>query len=636
MEQLNYWGKIFLYLLSLVAGLELILSLIYWTYSLSLPIVISVLVGILLLGYWLRPKREISPQTAVEAKKSVSLRLLQLNYLIIFSLLLITLFLVRTDEAISSPWQVLPAGIFALYALASFLLIINLAAGSTRLGIFFILLHASVTWGVAHIVYALGFGYDPFIHQATERHILNQGLILPKQPFYIGQYVLVVFFAHLSRLPVELIDRHLVPYLAGLILPLALAISNRHIGKEKIYRAFPLITLFLLPLGIFTFTIPYNLAALFFVVIIFLLPLAESRRLNLTLILLALGALAAHPLLGLPAGVFVAIRLLFQKSKPRNICLMTAFSLPLILSSAFFIYLQTQGAIVSWPAWSDVQTTLFAMSGNPFDFRQASFGLMALYSFERFWPTVLALMGAMFMLRSKSFSQSYSALLWGGALGLILSALMLGIFIRIPDIILPEQFEFALRLLSATPLLFIPAIASLLTSLEDRLSAFSWSHFSLSASLALLMTATWYFTYPQHNAVAYFSAPGVGQSDFTVVETIDQLAHGRTYIALTPQAVSLAALTRLGFNGYFMTNHEKYYPYPIPTGGKLYEFYLGLFHDRPDKVLQAVKEFGQRELVYVVIPVSWDPGGRIHAEIAPSASQIRGVGEKTIYELSNP
>ena len=59
-------------------------------------------------------------------------------------------------------------------------------------------LHLLLTFSVANIIFPLGFGFDPFIHQATEKHILDFGFILPKKLYYIGQYVLVGFLSKIS------------------------------------------------------------------------------------------------------------------------------------------------------------------------------------------------------------------------------------------------------------------------------------------------------------------------------------------------------------------------------------------------------------------------------------------------------
>ena len=73
--------------------------------------------------------------------------------------------------------------------------------------------------GISAIIYPLGFGFDGFIHRATEVWIQNNGFITPKQPYYIGQYVLVIFLNKLSLVPLSWIDRLLLPALEAAFIP---------------------------------------------------------------------------------------------------------------------------------------------------------------------------------------------------------------------------------------------------------------------------------------------------------------------------------------------------------------------------------------------------------------------------------
>ena len=59
----------------------------------------------------------------------------------------------------------------------------------------------------------------PFIHQVTENAIWQNGFILPKPFYYLGQYSIVIFLAHLLQISVELIDKLLLPLLLAISLP---------------------------------------------------------------------------------------------------------------------------------------------------------------------------------------------------------------------------------------------------------------------------------------------------------------------------------------------------------------------------------------------------------------------------------
>jgi hypothetical protein len=75
---------------------------------------------------------------------------------------------------------------------------------------------------VAAILYKLGFGFDAFVHRATEIWIQNHSFISPKTPYYIGQYSFVVWLSNLTKISIFYIDIYLVPVLAAITLPITI------------------------------------------------------------------------------------------------------------------------------------------------------------------------------------------------------------------------------------------------------------------------------------------------------------------------------------------------------------------------------------------------------------------------------
>ncbi|MBI4143224.1 hypothetical protein HY480_05105, partial [Candidatus Uhrbacteria bacterium] len=122
-----------------------------------------------------------------------------------------------TTEPIRSPWSVVPAPFFILFALG---VAFAVQVGAIS-GIATTLLLSSL---VAILVYPIGFGFDHFIHAAAERIIAMTGALSPRPLFYSGHYGLVVLLASaLPGVPIGLVDRLLVPAVTTLlVVPFAL------------------------------------------------------------------------------------------------------------------------------------------------------------------------------------------------------------------------------------------------------------------------------------------------------------------------------------------------------------------------------------------------------------------------------
>src|SRR3989338_1642892 len=212
---------------------------------------------------------------------------LVISYLVLISFGFWLLFLSQTTESIQSPWQVVPPKIFSLYFFASLILLVFLfRSHRTKLPLILIIIHTFFSTSVAAIIYRIGYGFDPFIHQATEKIIAQTGTISPKPLYYLGQYALIIFLNKLTLINFEFLDRWLVPVLYSLFLPLTIFYVFSHWLKKNYVLV--LITIFLLQL----FKILYKsyhrhlslyvLAALVFTLFIPLALLVNGEALKLS------------------------------------------------------------------------------------------------------------------------------------------------------------------------------------------------------------------------------------------------------------------------------------------------------------------------------------------------------------------
>ncbi len=278
-----------------------------------------------------------------ERREPKSNSILVIIYLVLASGSFFLLFKGQTIESIQAPWQVVNGLFFPLYFLTTAVLLIYLFnSHRTKLPLGLIAAHTFLSSSVALIVYKIGYGFDPFIHQATEKIIALNGTISPKPLYYLGQYALVVFFHKLTAIDISLIDRALVPTLFSLFLPAATFYVFSHWLKKN-YSLVLALTILVIPYSGFIMTAPQNLANLFFIITILLSLLYFRNQLSIfVLYFLSLAVLATHPLAGIPLLITVILFNLFKllyKSYVRYLSLyfFTALVFILFLPLAFII-----------------------------------------------------------------------------------------------------------------------------------------------------------------------------------------------------------------------------------------------------------------------------------------------------------
>ncbi|MEK7615273.1 MAG: hypothetical protein AAB431_02725, partial [Patescibacteria group bacterium] len=224
---------------------------------------------------------------------------------------------------------------------------------------------------VVLFVLPLGYGFDSFIHQATERYLAEFGTITPKPFYYIGQYALVLFAHHGFFLSVETVDKFLVPILTALLIPSAWYAAAVQITSNKRLALMTLTGLFLIPLSSFIVTTPQALANLWTLLLIFsAVPfLVGSERPKLIALgLIAVATLAIHPIAGLPAILFFSLIVtspdqISSKWKPigrivfAGIVTVTSVILP--LSFLVNAWMQQQKLSIQW----DGLNPLYLLSG---------------------------------------------------------------------------------------------------------------------------------------------------------------------------------------------------------------------------------------------------------------------------------
>lgn len=667
----RYLGKNYLYLFAILLGLlSFGGAIVYRLYSLN-NAGVAISLALAALGFIIvlysqkdkNKKREYDYKLKYPAKKQTErggrLFLLSLFFYGLFYILAAyVLFKARTAQAIISPWEVAPYYFFIGYGLATIVLIFFLLSfqGRDKISLGLISLHYFLSFSVALIVYKIGYGFDPFIHQATAGLIDKIGAVYPKPFYYLGQYSLVVILHKITTLPVVWLDKLLVPALAALFLPLAIFQFLQKWFTDKKINLLLLLLILILPFSFFIVTTPQNLAYLFLILVIFY-GLTCSNLIELIVIyLLALAALAIHPLAGLPALGFALTLTVYYSNKDKLkkyfyllIFLLSSLSLPLA-----FYFVNKNNGTAGIPTETISGSNILEKIIIP---GQENFILNFIYLYAFNLKTIIAVLilsGLFIAYRHRQNCKIYF-------LNLIISASLAVAYILTSQLpfnflISYERSDYLERILSLIiifliPFIIIPLYGLIKKILEQKRSI----KIPFLVFLTILITTSLYLSYPSFDH--YYNSHGlsVSQNDIEAVQWIENDA-GKDYIVLANQQVSVAALRQFGFSRYLKPPSNsllrkeggesapsplegegggevsEVYFYPIPTGGQLYQYYLDMVYKKPDKktMAEAMNLTGVNQS-YFILNKYWWAFPKILAEAKLEADSWTEIGQGEIY-----
>ena len=558
----------------------------------------------------------------------------------------ILLFFYRTGEPLRSPWTVVPPLFFSLIFLANLLaLVCGLSATNKRSlsnhWIVLVLL-TTISLVVAVIIYKVGYGFDPFVHQATELLIQKNGIVLPKQWYYSGQYGLVITLSAIFQNNVILIDKLLLPIVASLSIPTVLLLSLNKLFDDQRSVFLSVLALLTIPLGWFINTTPQGLGNLILLSIIFMAfawPREEGQNIKWLLWGLAFVAAIIHPLAGLPAIIFLVFKAV---SKQRGIY-------SRYLTAVLFIVL---GAVIPLLFWMQEKVHSTAVPNMISAFSQGvvptfsgwiyleqRFNLIldAVYHFEFNLPIIiliLAASGIVINYRSKQFKMTLPHLLTVALL--VIDGFILNNFLPFRYLIDYERTWYGNRLWEMAIFFLLPYVAlTLLAFFKKLLEASPTVIMFWVLVLATLRTASVYLTYPRFDTYAYDRGYSPSVYDVEAARAIENEASG-PYIVLANQATSAAALREIGFKQYFKRRDaksaEQIFFYPIPTGGSLYQYYLKMVYEKPSRqtIGEAMSLVGVKE-AYFVLNDYWADSQKIATAAKSEADNLEIIGGGKIY-----
>ncbi len=606
--------------------------------NLTISLIIGSLPAILFIPYYLTKTEEnINLRSIVKNyfQNILHRREGKKNFFLVLTYLLLTaggFFLMtknQTAESIQSPWEVLNPNYLGLYFLASLILIFYLwSSKRTKLPLFLISIHYFLSDSLALIIYKIGYGFDPFIHRATEKIILSTGTINPKPLYYLGQYGLVIFLQKITLVDLALIDKFLVPTLFAIILPGTIFyVFSRWLQKNN---SLLLALLGLsVPYGFFIMTAPQNFANLIFIVTILLAFIYYRNNLSLEyLALLNLATLAIHPLAGIPLSISLCLIYLFKRfystyHRTPSIYFITSTIFCLIMPLVFII--NGNGLNFVYPQINLGSIHFFQLIEK----NDLFINLTYLLSLNKiFWATLMIGLGFLYLHRQNIIKNSAGFLAAAGIM--IVNYLVIKNFMTFPALRENDKTEFVGRLLLLSFYLLLPFyLLGFHYIFKKFLNHGFYYRFFVFFGLALILTISFYLSYPRLDSQEPSKFYSISESDIEAVNFIEQTA-AIDHIVLANQMVGVAAIDQKGFKKYY--NNQFYYSMPMGNPQTLYDLYLEMVYQgaKRETMEKAMVEADVSE-AYFVINKYWRNFEKIVAQASDGADEIFQFNDGKIY-----
>ncbi len=603
----------------------------------GLPTLAIVLVCLISLGatiyfkkYFYQP--DIDNEKIKHTIVSKKVLTLSLIYKLLFLIGIVILFKNQSSRPLLSPWDVIPNMEFIIYGLATFCLFGLFHLAEKKLSPLFLILHFLWSFGVAMIVYSIGYGFDPFVHQAAIKAIEELGRIYPTTVYYLGQYSLVVWLHTFIGGTIALWDKLLVPVIAAIFVPLAL---NRSLHTTINRSNSIILGLLILPFSLFIVTTPQNLAYIFLLLTIIWSLKINNRGDEILLSLLALAALVCQPIAGIPALLLV-FTIFIQKISSKNLqkilYTLSILGYVVILPLAFIIVSKVNLGGIETLSISNLRSLFsFLKLENPIKeniwlnltyFIAASKGLLI----------ILIILFGVLIAYKKKLKNYFFFYIWP-AFALIISAI-LTLTINFHYLIDYERIDYPIRLLWVATLFCIPCICLVLEDFFERIvkqdiaETLGWAIF-----ITILITNSFYISYPRFDHYANSHGYGTSQADIMAVHQINDMTKNKPFVVLANQQVSAAALREFGFKQYY----NSLFYYPVPTGGPLYQYYLEMIKKPNLESIQKVKDLSGVSTVYFVLNDYWFEAKKLGPELSALANETIPVadGQVTIFVFNN-
>ena len=567
--------------------------------------------------------------SGTETKIEMNLQLLskpgrlQLSFVAIYILELSILVAKSTTESLASPWFDMPTYFWIGFGLLTLNLILLFKKG-LKSNLFFFILYTFLFFGAASLIYKLGFGYDPFIHEAGMENILVTGSLQPKPLYYIGMYMWLIIIHLTTTLPLETINHFAGPIAAAVLLPIAIYMG---FVKNKEYP-FPAwlsaLILFLAPTSYFIMTTPQNLTSVFAIGIIFLSIKTEYLAARW---LISIFTLIIHPLYGVPLILYN----IYLTSKNKYLQYITTLGAAIVFPFLFLLNSISRGYTINWiPSFTWVNNLDWQYI---LDQRRAIMDFIHIYgSNKEIIFLILAALAALYLSKHKLLTKYSSQLLFTGLF--MIGFGLMKTFITLDFVTASNNADFTQRIADLAMFFLLPLTMAAFYFFSVQLFHRKDQRFDQALLVGIFTTiliCAFYFTYPLKNDYINTKLYNVTAADIETINFINQSADGN-YIVLANQMVGAAAISELGFKYYY---NEQFY-YSIPTGGdnSLYSYFEGMVFDQPkrDYMLKAMDTAGVDQ-AYFVINDYWTNSTKIveKAKISADKWYVVNGGKNFIF-----
>lgn len=629
----RHW-QIFFGAIAHVAVLTVGGALIYWGYQLN-GVAVGAALAVLPFTWTViavpRPPKSADPWRANRLRGTP--RALGISALLTLAFIALVFFLFRTliqsatTVAIRTPWQVIPAHFLFAYFMAT-LAILALALRTDGPGrrLPLTLLYISVSASILLLVYPIGFGFDTTIHQSTEKTIAAVGQILPKPPYYVGQYALVVISAKLFAATTVTVDRFLSP-----LAILAVAALAYFPWRRQSFAAMLPLAIFALPYASLIPTTPQAISNLWLLATAITttlswLPSGASARFRWIpfSLLLAVAALVTNPIAGIPALGIVFLTM--TQSLIRGAQFWTTIFRRSLLVATTIGLIAALPILFTWNAirngfslrdiwqpgllperFADAITPF--IPGVPHRFSPL---LDFAYSVGQSRVFLLAMVVVIGLAALRRYAKISPALpLLSTAIAMTASYGILQLAYTFPQVISYEQSVFPLRALDAAQFALFPLVLAGCVVIIAHSRRDAALRITLLALGAASLTAALYLVYPRVDAYHVDKGYNMSAADIAAVRQVANDAKG-SYLVLANQMTSVAAVREFGFTPSYPAADRtgaKYYAYPIPTGDPLYQYYLKMVYVQPTReTAQDATRLVATDIntVYFILDRYWD------------------------------
>ncbi len=220
------------------------------------------------------------------------------------------------------------------------------------------------------------------------------------------------------------------------------------------------------------------------------------------------------------------------------------------------------------------------------------------------------------------------------SLALFISSFFIATAIWPPDVISYERGNYAKRLLELILVLLLPFLLEALQSVIQKIHTLP-SQVMFAVGGALILTISFYFTYPTRDPVSLYTGYAVRDADLAAVQFIDERNNGvQEYIVLTNQMTGAAALHEFSFSTYHeMADGSLQYFYSIPTGGPLYQYFRQMVYEEPKKAWMVdAMEFAGVDRHTLSIPI---PGPQQHKFVMQQKKKLTPGGSSRVGEYGS-